>query len=390
VARNRNPQESWRKTLDVAERRDFDPVRRYLKAQETVAVQKARTIMATSDPKRQQERIRSFTLPYKASVKIAARRAMLNARQRGEKRGDQILRKAGVYEPQAFRKRLLRGVGVSQRTAKKVLAVQEAVGLDETKRQLEQRYRTWADTLGDDLWEQRVGISVQAIIDGLNEGLPVDDYAIYIDAAADTQVPAKDALKVNGTLKAGYERRVIPGVATRIQQALKEHREAALERIARTETSRAVNEGMVDRFADNEAVRAFEYVAILDDRTSDKCEALDGQVIAADDPELASFTPPNHVNCRSTMSPIVVTDDDEVTWDKDQNIEIATPDGGTRTVRMKPRDVNPDILDRVKEVDASGQVVTKSDWRVPGGRPTPEGFTPKTPEEALGEFLGDV
>lgn len=50
-----------------------------------------------------------------------------------------------------------------------------------------------------------------------------------------------------------------------------------------------------------EAFPASLYSAILDNRTSDICRSLDGKVFKYNDPAWASYTPPNHHRCRSTL-----------------------------------------------------------------------------------------
>ena len=50
----------------------------------------------------------------------------------------------------------------------------------------------------------------------------------------------------------------------------------------------------------------FRYSAILDSRTTEVCRFLDGKIFKPTDPELASLTPPNHFNCRSSIVPLVV------------------------------------------------------------------------------------
>ena len=61
-------------------------------------------------------------------------------------------------------------------------------------------------------------------------------------------------------------------------------------------------------------VVAYEYSAVLDDRTTAICESLDG-AIYADNSEVWTgsprYIPPNHYNCRSLLIPIFSTDQ----WD---------------------------------------------------------------------------
>lgn len=51
-----------------------------------------------------------------------------------------------------------------------------------------------------------------------------------------------------------------------------------------------------------------QYSAILDDRTSDRCESLQGVIVAVNSEEYERIMPPQHFNCRSMMIPITVID----------------------------------------------------------------------------------
>lgn len=83
---------------------------------------------------------------------------------------------------------------------------------------------------------------------------------------------------------------------------------ARLENIVRTNTAYAWNEARQALFTDPDMrgfVEAFEYSAILDDRTSEVCEALDGKI----QKDWGSMTPPNHFQCRSLLIPVTQVDD---------------------------------------------------------------------------------
>ena len=86
---------------------------------------------------------------------------------------------------------------------------------------------------------------------------------------------------------------------------------AYLNTLVRTNTFEALNEARFAEFTDpalDGFVEALEYSAILDDRTTEICQELDGKVFAADSPEWDNYRPPNHYNCRSVLVPITAAD----------------------------------------------------------------------------------
>lgn len=80
-----------------------------------------------------------------------------------------------------------------------------------------------------------------------------------------------------------------------------------LENIVRTNFSDAYNQGRLDMMEDKDLgdlVTGVMFSAIMDERTTEVCEALDGQIFMQGDPDIARFTPPLHYMCRSTFVPV--------------------------------------------------------------------------------------
>lgn len=97
-----------------------------------------------------------------------------------------------------------------------------------------------------------------------------------------------------------------------LQGGLKPYR---LDTVIRTNLFEAVNEARFNVFTDPELdgfVRALEYSAILDSRTTPICRSLDGKVYSAADWQgrFRNLTPPNHHNCRSLLIPVTEVDED--------------------------------------------------------------------------------
>ena len=84
-----------------------------------------------------------------------------------------------------------------------------------------------------------------------------------------------------------------------------------LDTLARTNLFEAMNEARFAEFTDpalGDFVQALQYSAILDERTTEICTALDQHVYAADSDVWDTYRPPNHYNCRSILVPITSID----------------------------------------------------------------------------------
>ena len=111
---------------------------------------------------------------------------------------------------------------------------------------------------------------------------------------------------------------------TRIRQAGLSERQASKElqkvfsmakaraaAIARTETTRSANAGILIGTYESKIVKAYEFNAVLDRRTTHICESRHGMIFRPEDIGLLSMnTPPLHVNCRSMLN--VITEYTEV------------------------------------------------------------------------------
>ena len=95
-----------------------------------------------------------------------------------------------------------------------------------------------------------------------------------------------------------------------------ENPNARLRTIINTNTFEALNEARHDFYTDPDLagfVVAFEYSAILDDRTTDICNHMDGRIYSSDSGVWNTHRPPNHFNCRSVNIALLATDDFSVT-----------------------------------------------------------------------------
>ncbi len=80
-----------------------------------------------------------------------------------------------------------------------------------------------------------------------------------------------------------------------------------IETIVRTTMSEAYNTGRMNLYKHPDVgnmIVAYEYSAVMDDRTTPFCTDWDGEVLLANDPRIDQNNPPNHFRCRSVWIPI--------------------------------------------------------------------------------------
>lgn len=92
-----------------------------------------------------------------------------------------------------------------------------------------------------------------------------------------------------------------------------EDMDTSIERYARTKFTEVMNKGRLEFFKESGEVVAYQYSAILDDRTSDICDGLHEKIFTPGDAPV----PPLHFNCRSTLVPILKGEEYELTEEID-------------------------------------------------------------------------
>ena len=107
---------------------------------------------------------------------------------------------------------------------------------------------------------------------------------------------------------------------SRIQNSLKVNRVRA-EIIARNELTAAYNRGRVSAFRESALVTHARFLAINDRRTTDICRSRNGMLIPmADLGAIAVNTPPLHHRCRSLLSPVMPSvNEDHQSWVEDES-----------------------------------------------------------------------
>lgn len=77
------------------------------------------------------------------------------------------------------------------------------------------------------------------------------------------------------------------------------------ERLVRTETNHAMNQGHLKGYADSGVVEKYEFLAAIDSRTSKLCKNQNGKVYKLSDATVGVNFPPLHPHCRSTVVPVL-------------------------------------------------------------------------------------
>ena len=101
-------------------------------------------------------------------------------------------------------------------------------------------------------------------------------------------------------------------------------------RLVQTEAAYIFNQANAQAFQD-EGIKRYGLSAVLDDRTSDICNAMDGEVFDFKDMRVGENAPPFHAFCRTMIIPI--ENDIQLTMDKDI-IESNLPSGITEKLNQ--------------------------------------------------------
>ncbi len=97
-----------------------------------------------------------------------------------------------------------------------------------------------------------------------------------------------------------------------------------LDTLTRTNLFEAMNEARFAEFTDPELsdfILALRYSSVLDNRTTEICEAMHNRVFKTDNPVWDDLRPPNHFNCRSVLVPITSVDGWDGEEDEVPNVE---------------------------------------------------------------------
>lgn len=120
----------------------------------------------------------------------------------------------------------------------------------------------------------------------------------------------EDKSKLASTLTEQLTRCVVLGIPRREISKEIQHRFNVsyhnANRLCRTELTYLQNQAALQRYKDL-GIKQYKFVAELDERTSDICRSLNGNIYNIDNAVVGVNIPPLHVNCRSGIVPVINT-----------------------------------------------------------------------------------
>jgi SPP1 gp7 family putative phage head morphogenesis protein len=94
-------------------------------------------------------------------------------------------------------------------------------------------------------------------------------------------------------------------VGSKFQDAM-QYQKYAANRLIRTESAYVANQATALAYEEC-GIEKYEFIAVLDGRTSKVCQGLDGQMLDTADKEVGVNWPPLHCFCRSSVAPVLDT-----------------------------------------------------------------------------------
>jgi SPP1 gp7 family putative phage head morphogenesis protein len=126
----------------------------------------------------------------------------------------------------------------------------------------------------------------------------------------------------------------------------------AAKSVAITGTNHYANTARIEFVDQNDdMLKGYRLIAVVDSRTSQKCRALDQKFIPKDSPKLSSFTPPLHINCRTAL--VYEVDDKYKLDDKDTKRASSFEVDGKRD--PKPVSSEGIYYDKMKDLNKDDQ-----------------------------------
>ena len=253
-------------------------------------------------------------------------------------------------------------------------------------------YGAWSDGLGNKLWERKVSAVKTTMTRGIEDGWSLRTTGHFVNKKNETVSSFEATGGKGGASNASSGYRYIvdnPGVLSEMSKNLQPYGVAGweVERLARTEYTRAMNDGLRDVYEQDDSVVAYEWDTILDARTCPECAMLNGTVIEVGDPRLADYSPPIHAQGRCELLPVFVWELQESNFDKQRTVNLFDSKGKSFEVDYVASRINPDFLHPVRPAnDAAG--ITRQFLSVAEAEALRSGFVATPPVEQFAAWIG--
>lgn len=168
---------------------------------------------------------------------------------------------------------------------------------------LTQTFKSAVDLASGELIKNKFSLSAEEFLKALEEENYnfIGDWSYQITKRARTEIIA--AVKDGKPISSVIDFLISEGI---------DEANITLERYARTKFTEVMNKGRLEYFNGTGVVGAYQYAAVLDDRTSEICEGLHGKIFRAGEAPV----PPNHFGCRSILIPITNYEE----WEPDTKV----------------------------------------------------------------------
>lgn len=136
--------------------------------------------------------------------------------------------------------------------------------------------------------------------------------------------------RLNSTIVKGLKEGLTESdIVDQLKELMPDLTDKWLDTIVRTKTTDIYNRGRKSYYDNDplaqQVIEAYQYSAILDDRTSEVCRYLDGKIFAKGE-FVNKVVPPLHFNCRSVLVPVSKFEDYEV--DDEPSLDSLIEKGG--------------------------------------------------------------
>jgi SPP1 gp7 family putative phage head morphogenesis protein len=121
-----------------------------------------------------------------------------------------------------------------------------------------------------------------------------------------------------------------------VDDKLQAFKNTRLNATIKNEANRIQNQIRVESFKESGLVQGVVFIAVLDNRTTANCMNKNGTKLKIDDPRMSDYLIPQHPNCRSMLSPILITDKN-IKYTSDRKIDKEIKNNLTTKVKGQPR-----------------------------------------------------